>query len=229
MISRRTAYWIAHWISAVSSPYRLFCRLGGDAMRKSLIVQNKLDRIGPITLSNCTLRRDLDQPFVQATRDALKLVERYDSRRLRVIEREFDLIVNQPLASSAAYERSTRQCKVNFTRYWTDENRQLCTDPQTEHYEWYLARYASMLIHEATHGRLYSSYFPYNKKTRTQIERICVSEQRRFLARLPQDSYDFRAIVPAFDPQRWEASWNMSRKERFKRITQSLREPNQSS
>ncbi len=229
MVSRKTAYGMIDWINAVSSPDRLFCRLGGDAMRRLLIVQNKLDQVGPIILVNCTLRRDLDEPFVQATRAALKLIERYDPRRYRVIERELRLIVNQPMASAGAYERVTRQCKVSFTQYWTDEDGNFCADPQAQHYEWHLARYASMLVHESTHGRLDSLYIPYTKKTRVRIERICVAEQRRFLARLPQESYDLKAIVSPFDPQRWEAIWNMGRRERFKKIMQSARERRHSS
>ena len=229
MVSRKTAYGMIDWINAVSSPDRLFDRLGGNAMRRCLIVRNKLDQVGPIILANCTLRRNLDEPFVQATRAALKLIERYDPRRFRVVEQEFGLIVNQHMASDAAYQRSTRQCKVSFTSYWVDEGGNFCADPQAKHYEWYLARYASMLVHESTHGKLDSLHFPYTKKTRVRIERICVSEQRRFLARLPQDSYDLHTIVSPFDVQRWEALWNMGYWERFKRIMQSVRERQHSS
>lgn len=220
MVSRRIAYWIDY----VSSPYKLFCWMGWDAVRRFLIVQSKLEQVGGITMANCTLRRDLDDVFVQTTRAALGLIQRRDPRRFRMVEREVRLIVNQALLSSGGYDRSTRQCQVNFKRCWVDIDGRFYADPQMEGYEWYLARYSSLIVHEAVHGRLHSLHFPYIKNTRLQIERICVTEQRRFLARLPQDGYDFEAMVPAFDPQRWEATWHMGRWERFKRLTRSLRE-----
>ena len=215
MVSRRIAYWMDY----VSHPHQPLGRLGWDALRRSLLTQSKLDQFGTITVSNAAFRRDLDVPFSQATRDALEMIQHYDPRRFRVIEREVRLIVNQSLASGASYDRSIRQCKIDFARYWVDADGSFW-DPKAEGYEWYLARYASTLVHEATHGRLDSLHFAYTKDTRLRIERICVSEQRRFLAHLPQDRYDFEALIPAFDPQKWEVHWRLGW---WKRALQLLR------
>ena len=218
MVSRRISYWINYFSR---SPLDW---LGWDALRRSLLVQSRLDQFGTITISSGAMRRDLDVPFAQATRDALEMIQRYDPRRFRVIEREFRLIVNQSLASGASYDRSIRHCKVDFARYWVDADGCFCADRQAEDYEWYLARYASTLVHEATHGRLNSLHFAYTQTTRLQIERICVSEQRRFLSHLPQDSYDFKAIVPGFDAERWEAHWRLGRWKRMLLLLQRQRE-----
>lgn len=203
MVSRRIGYWVNYF-------YRKpLDWLGRDALRRFLLVQFKLDQVGTITITNIAFRRDIDVPFAQATQAALEMIQRYDPRRFRVIEREVRLIVNQSLVSGASYDRSIRQCKVDFAKYWVGADGQTHTDPQAEHYEWYLALYASTLVHEATHGRLNSLYFAYTKTTRLQIERICVGEQRRFLSHLPQDKCDFNAIIPGFDPRSWEAHWQM--------------------
>jgi hypothetical protein len=209
MVSRRTAYWINYFSR---SP---FDWLGGDALRRSLLVQTRLDQFGTIIVTNGAMRRDLDVPFAQATRAALEMIQRYDPRRFRVMEREVRLIVNQSLVSGASYDRSIRQCKIDFARYWVDADGHLCTDPKAEDYEWYLSRYASTLVHEATHGRLDSLHFAFTKNTRLRIERICVSEQRRFLAHLPQDRYDFETMVSPFNPQKWEAHWRLGRRKRI--------------
>ena len=218
MVSRRIGYWVSYFYR------RPLDWLGRDALRRFLLVQIKLDQFGTITIANGAFRRDLDVPFAQATRAALEVIQRYDPRRFRVIEREVRLIVNQSLVSWASYDRSIRQCRVDFAKYWLDADGRMCADPETEHYEWYLARYASSLVHEATHGRLESLHFAYTKATRLQIERICVSEQRRFLSHLPQDKYDFNAIIPGFDPQRWEANWQRGRWKRALLLLQRERE-----
>ena len=218
MVSRRITYWINYFSR------HPFGWLGGNAIGRFLLTQSRIDQLGTIILSKAAIRRDLDVPFTQTTRAALEMIQRYDPHRFRVIEREVRLIVNQSLTSAASYDRSIRQCRVDFARYWTDTDGCFCADPQAEDYEWRLAGYASSLVHEATHGRLESLHFAYTKDTRLRIERICVSEQRRFLANLPRDVYDFDTLVPAFDPQRWESHWQRGRWKRMLLLLQRQRE-----
>ena len=45
--------------------------------------------------------------------------------------------------------------------------------------------YASTLVHESTHGLLEKKRFPYTRANRRRIEKLCVREQARFLARFP--------------------------------------------
>lgn len=218
MVSRRITYWINYFSR------HPFGWLGGNAIGRFLLTQSKLDQFSGITLSNAAIRRNLDVPFAQVTRAALEMIQRYDPYRFRVIEREVCLIVNQSLTSAASYDRPIRQCRVDFARYWMDADGCFCADPQAEDYEWRLAGYASSLVHEATHGKLESLHFAYTKNTRLRIERICVSEQRRFLAHLPRDVYDFDILVPAFDPQRWEAHWQRGWWKRKRLLLQRQRE-----
>jgi hypothetical protein len=54
------------------------------------------------------------------------------------------------------------------------------------HWEWWVALMASIIVHESTHGHLFSRRIPYNVETRSRVERICVAEQQRFAEKLHQ-------------------------------------------
>lgn len=164
-------------------------------------------RYGRITIADIGFyTKDMkdETAFASATVEALRLIETHDPRRFRTIQRELAYIFNAVLLSAGDYHRPLRACRCDFSRYYFDK--------QHEHYEWWLAYHAGLIIHEATHGRLASLYFPYTKATRLRIERICHAEQCRFVARLPSERYDFaRDLVSPFDETRWHPSWNRSR------------------
>lgn len=144
-----------------------------------------------------------DEMFLAVAQEALALVEREDPRRFRRIQREIPLIVNVELTSGAAYNRQGRFCEVDFSRY--------LLEPNGEGREWYVACFASTVVHEATHGCLESLGFPYTKRTRVQIERICNAEEKRFATRLKSDQYDFaKDLVPNFNEDDWHTHWNWS-------------------
>jgi hypothetical protein len=44
--------------------------------------------------------------------------------------------------------------------------------------------YAATLVHESTHGAIYSRYIGNTRGNRLRIERLCYAEQLRFLKRL---------------------------------------------
>jgi hypothetical protein len=52
--------------------------------------------------------------FVDCTRDALDLIQKYDPRRFRRILREVRIIDNCALISSARYKRQYRCCEIVF-------------------------------------------------------------------------------------------------------------------
>lgn len=161
-------------------------------------------RYGPITVVDMGFRTKDNTTFATVTVEALRLIETYDPPHFRIVQREIAFILNVKLLSAGDYVRSVRACRCDFSRYYFDK--------QHEHYEWWLAYHAGLIVHEATHGRLASLYFPHTKKTRLQIERICHAEQRRFVARLPSERYDFaRDLVRPFDETRWHPDWNRSR------------------
>jgi hypothetical protein len=155
-----------------------------------------------------------DQDFVQVTQDALRLIRDHDPRRFNTIRRELDFIVNRELTSGGHYDRSIRSCVVDFGRR--------VLKPGSEHYTWYLAHYACLIVHEATHGRIASFGVKYQGAARARIERLCRKEERRFASHLPCDQYDFSRIVPDFDETQWHSTWYGSRWKRVRKLIERI-------
>lgn len=179
-----------------------------------------IDKVGTIKLVSIGTHasNSNNKLFIDFTRQALALIQRYDRRRMRVIEREIKYITKQEFTQGAYYNSLIQECLINFTQY------QHLLDKNPHHYEWYLAHYASVIIHEATHGRLDSLGFPYSPATRARIERICWMEQKRFSSRLPSDRYDFsNDLIPPFQESDWHNYWHLSRWQRAKELLDYLR------
>jgi hypothetical protein len=147
-----------------------------------------------------------DTTFAECTKDALALIEQHDPRRFQRIQREVRSIESRVEETIGRYQRKGRRCVIDFARYQELTNEVL--NPQnrgTDEYRWYLAHYATTLIHEATHGKIYSFEIPYMDDNYVQIERLCCREEQRFAARLPQDTYDFaNDLVEEFDSTFWD-------------------------
>ena len=160
-----------------------------------------LDTYEGILLVDLSQNEKCGTAFVAVTRQAIDLIRKYDARAFERLRREVRYIVCEPWEIGGAYYRGRRAILVCFPFYWPEHPR--------EDTEWYLAYYAAVLVHEATHGYLDSRCFAYTKATRSRIERICCSAQRRFASRLQSEEFDFgRDLVPPFDEDRWKARWN---------------------
>ena len=212
MLSRRLRYHANYWTDVFFLPA---ARLIEWVLRTD--VAESVDGIG---LVNMSLNAQPDADFLPATQDALALIRRTDPRRYRILVREFRYIVNTALHDTvASYDRRLRTCYVDFSRF------RLGKDPP--HYEWSLAFYAAALVHEATHGRLHSLCIPYNSTTQVRVERLCCTEERRFVRRIESDTYDFSTLLPPFD----EAEWLSRRKQgwirKLKDLVQRVSESNQ--
>ena len=164
-----------------------------------------------------TLSEDREKRFATVTCAALALVEKHDAARYARLQKELRWITDDHTpVGAASYDRNVRECKVNFDNPRFDWAK--LPSPQfAEHYDWYLADYAALLVHEATHGYLFSRGFPYTKETRLRCERICVAAANRFLARLPHDKYNFACdLARPFDASEWDYSWNTPRSQQLK-------------
>lgn len=173
-----------------------------------------LGSYGGITICSFTLSQVSGREFLGRTIDALQLVERTDPRRFRRIQRQIRFIVHAELDSGACYRRFGRSCDVDFTRY----------DFVKDH-DWYLYCYASTLVHEATHGAVYSGFVSYTKRNRLRIEKLCHTEERRFLKNLdvPGRAWSDQ-IAGVFDEQYFlnyfSTSWLSRLRIRMKRISE---------
>lgn len=175
-----------------------------------------------ILLGNATFASFQHEKFLEVTRDALALIERHDPRRFHRVQKHIRYIINQELTSLASYEPRLHRCSIDFGKYELDTD-----DPAI--YEWRLVNYAASIVHEATHGYLFSLYIPYTPRTRARIERMCMMEERRFAARIPSDRYDFgHDLISPFDEANWHSSWHESwwqgAKKLLVRIRKALRE-----
>ena len=69
-------------------------------------------------------------------------------------------------------------------------------------HDWYLRCYAATLVHEATHGAIYSRYIGHTRRNRLRIERLCHTETLRFLRRLDKpDRVWSEQIAGVFDEE----------------------------
>ena len=153
---------------------------------------------GGILLSNMTLDKKKSAAFVAFVTESLQLIEQHDPRRFRRAQYELRYIVYMPLPCEGQYREGTRHCALNCLTFDELLN--------AEEREWHIAYCASVIIHEATHGRLHSLGIDYTDANWERIERLCWREQERFLARLPNDEYDFTQLAPAFDSTPWKQS-----------------------
>lgn len=200
--------WFGLWLPAL-----WFQRWGARVLTR--------DSYGGIRIADVNFDHSDDDAFVRATRDALALIERHDRRRFRIVVREIRVIINQELDSAGAYQHCLRACALDFGRFHLHL--------PGEHHEWRLAQYAAAIVHEATHARLYALGFPYSKRTRVRIERICNAEERRFVARLPSDTYDLAQAVSPFRAENYRRSWSQTRREYRKELLQRVEESRQRS
>lgn len=109
---------------------------------------------------------DADWIFARI-RDALRLVQDVDARRFMRVQRHVSTIVIVE-TGGASYLPEIRGCFL--------ETAMLYRDPLS---------LAAELVHESTHGHLYTKGFRYTERTRSREELICVDETVRFLSRTP--------------------------------------------
>jgi hypothetical protein len=77
-------------------------------------------------------------------------------------------------------------------------------------HDWCLYCYASALVHEATHGAVYSHYVGITRRNYLRIEALCTTEERRFLARLDTPERCWSQQIAEFDEQYFLRYYNES-------------------
>ncbi len=144
--------------------------------------------------------------FTKTIQSSLRLIQQQDPRRYARVKQHMAWIVNQVnSALGAQYQPRIRTLFLQF-----DEARDL--PPNVV-----IAFYASILVHEATHGLIEARGTGMSEGNRARIERLCTSEQNRFAARLsahdpgryPPELLQFNA-----DERYWASEWKKSGGER---------------
>ena len=110
----------------------------------------------------------------EQTAKALAILDRYDRRRGRRVRRNLRFILFASMRGRVAqYIWPLRICRLDVE--------QLAKHASGQNMVWSLI---SVLVHEATHGAIYSKRIGYYKENRTRIEMLCDLEAQRCQNRL---------------------------------------------
>ncbi|GGX66408.1 hypothetical protein [Saccharospirillum salsuginis] len=158
----------------------------------------KTVQIGSYDSINIACFKSDNREFFHFITRVLTFVEEVDLKRYQRITQELDWIVNQQALArySGKYSSSLRMCSVGYDI--TDE-----TSNDDVIY------YASLVIHEATHGYIYRKGIKYSEENWERIERLCVAEQNRFLKKaktmFPEIAEKY---ISEFNPKSWKYYWS---------------------
>ncbi len=208
LLLREGCYWVSHVL-----------RYRGRLVTEPLVYRHILERLASrVTFEGIKIigppvgKGESQPPFLENTVAALRLIQSADPRRFRRVQREIALVEDTPLLASASYRRLTKYCAVDYARYDADKLRQ--------HSEWYAWVYATVLVHEATHGAVYSRHIQYTPRLRERIERLCCAEARRFATRADREDRQWSEVLaPAFNAEGYRARWRMTRWQGLKQLT----------
>ena len=113
--------------------------------------------------------------FTASMERALRLIDETDPLRFARIQRFIRYVrpISLPGDIAAEYVRSSRLCRVDWKKVPSP------TDPSFT-----VLASAVVLVHESTHGLLFSRGVRHSSARRLLIERVCVLEEVRFLSRV---------------------------------------------
>lgn len=172
--------------------------IGKSIIRGQLWVQRKheVGRFDSIILSD--VRKTNDQ-FRECLLAALALLKTSDNRRFNRVQHGIGYILNCTLGEGGAqYHHDTRTCIIDFTDAAYEADPDLLVVYQ-----------ACTLVHESTHAVIQTRGIPYSPENRTRIERLCVTEENRFLLHLRQLRPDIlQRLNRTFDENDWSSAWN---------------------
>jgi len=150
--------------------------------------------------------RSLDYPrntpyFRETLATAFDILRQRDPRRHKRVLTHVRRIMNFPMGySGAGYIQHLKAYATSFQPPPTEAGIRKEAILQ-----------ASMLIHEATHGLLYSRKIPYDARTREQIEQLCSTEEHRFLSCiLTPESLAKVKTIRRYHPELYRKRWSWS-------------------
>jgi hypothetical protein len=124
--------------------------------------------------------------------EALGLIKTYDRQRYNRIVRDLERVWARLLTTGAAqFNSALRACMI-------DERFVLADTTDT-------TLIAAVIVHEATHARLWRCGFGYDEDERQRIEAICIRRELAFARRLPdgQRLREFAQEALAISPRYW--------------------------
>jgi hypothetical protein len=194
-------------------------KLIGDLSGRVVLWGNRLNEVGRFDGIGLADMRKRGESFRQTLEQSLSLVREHDPRRYARIKRFIHWIVNRASTkgSSGGYDFDIRTCHLEFY----DDIPGFAHDALA-------ALYASLLVHESTHGLIASRGIKYRADDRIRIERLCVTEQNRFAARLvalDPERFPERLLIQSFAAGDWGEYWALSPVQRgLSLLSRGLRE-----
>ncbi len=158
-----------------------------------------------------------ESQFILETEEVLHLIATLDPRRYRRVMREIRTVANQNSLDGnlAEYGRLGRIC-------WLDFSIMLDCCPMDR--EERLRFYACCVVHEATHGRLFSKRIPYTRRTYSRVERLCTREAIRFARRFAENAQSWHELLWAnVETGAWDDRWTKSYFQRLKSRIRNLK------
>ena len=159
----------------------------------------------------CDLRHK-DDGFEKTITQSLELIKTICPKRYGYVKNEIMWIVNsaETPENMGNYIRRMNLCNIHFTRF--DEDLLGVS-----------LFFAGQIVHEATHGVIYTKGFKYDQENRVQIERICVTEQNRFLKKAEEIYPEYQGmLVCDFDPSGWDYSFSTTRTKKIQHTLQRI-------
>jgi hypothetical protein len=168
-------FWTIYWISRIVFAFRV---------RRTAI------RDGNIAILRGWMPQHRDE-FPRQVVLALKLIDEQDPRRAATVRNNLRFVVDSPVMSSQGqYDHDRKLCLINYDAMRSDFVGEYPMDERIQ--SLLTTELASLLIHEATHGRLMSRGIAYTDESWEQSERLCRAEQTRFRIRLDGNRADLR-------------------------------------
>ena len=142
--------------------------------------------------------------YVRVISRALELIRDQDPRRFARVKKQTSWLVDRPHPcgfGSGAYQHRIKATNVDF------ECRPAVGDEL-----FHAAYFAGIIVHEATHGVIRDRCISTTPENRIQVERICRTEENRFLVSVMRYFPHLPAkLIRPFDPEDWNASWETGR------------------
>ncbi len=176
--------------------------------------QNEVGRFDGVILADV---RGADSCFKSTLLEALQLIRDCDPRRFARVQRLIRWVMNFGLGQGkvADYNPETRTCTIDFLEPKDEVDRL-----------WGSIHYPRTMIHEATHGAIFSRGIAYTAALRARIEGLCIAEENRFLRRVgamrPEVAEVVAAMEREFDPAAWEGVWKATRWQRAWSVLRQL-------
>ena len=148
--------------------------------------------------------------FTELVRNALSLIAASDERLLKRIQREIRTVVNLalPPPQLASYARPLKVCSVDLRCFFNEDP---CATTRI---------LAAALVHEATHGVLFSHGVLRTRRNHSRVEGLCCKQAKRFLGRLEAKDSPWDELVVDASVER-ETFW--SRMRQAKELVQEMR------